>query len=101
MKAKVRHMVVFNLKHPKGSALEKKFLEDSESILGSIPYAENFMVCREVSPKNGFDYGFSFDFLTEEDYQKYNADPSHVKYVNERWLEEVIDFMEVDLQELP
>ena len=100
MKAEIRHMVVFKLLHSKGSEEEKKFLEDSASILGSIPYAAKFMVCEEVSPKNGFDYGFSFDFLTKEDYEKYNNDPRHIDYVNKRWLKEVAEFMEVDLKEV-
>jgi len=100
MKAEVRHMVVFKLKHPKGSPEEKKFLDDSESILGGIPYAAKFMVCREVSPKNEYDFGFSFDFITEEDYQNYNADQRHVNFVQERWMKEVDEFMEVDLKEL-
>ena len=99
MKAKIRHMVMFKLIHPKGSVKEKEFLDDSARILGGIPYAADFMVCHEVSPKNGFDYGFSFDFLEEEDYQKYNADSRHVNYVHERWLKEVADFMEIDLKE--
>jgi len=97
MKAAIRHMVVFNLTHLKDSAEEKNFLEDSVKVLGSIPYAANFMLCREVSPKNGFDYGFSFDFMSKEDYEKYNNDPSHVEYVKERWLKEVTEFMEIDL----
>jgi len=100
MKAEIRHMVVFKLKHPKGSEEEKKFLDDSEVILGAIPYAKRFMVCQEVSPKNDFDYGFSFDFMTQEDYEKYNADPRHIDYVKERWLKEVTDFMEVDLRQV-
>ena len=98
MKAEIRHMVVFNLMHPEGSEEEKEFLEDSVRILGSIPFASDFMLCREVSPKNGFDYGLSFDFASEEDYEKYNNDPRHVEYVNERWLKEVTDFMEIDLK---
>jgi len=99
MKAAIRHMVVFDLIHPEGSEEEKKFLEDSVRILGSIPYAKNFMLCHEVSPKNGFDFGFSFDFMTKEDYEKYNNDPRHVEYVKERWLKEVTEFMEIDLKQ--
>ena len=99
MKAKIRHMVVFNLMHPKGSEKEKAFLDDSIQILGGIQFVDEFMACCEVSPKNGFDYGFSFDFLEEDDYQNYNTDPRHVNYVNERWLKEVADFMEIDLKE--
>jgi len=98
MKAEIRHMVVFKLTHAKGSEQEKKFFEDSERILKSIPYATDFMICNEVSAKNGFDYGFSFDFMSDEDYQKYNNDPRHINYVNERWLKEVTEFMEIDLK---
>ncbi len=100
MKQAIRHMVVFKLKHAKGSAEEAKFLQDSEEVLGAIPFVQHYAQCVEVSPKNGFDYVFSFEFANNEDYQSYNVHPDHVKYVQERWLPEVADFMEIDLQEM-
>jgi len=100
MKATVRHMVVFNLKYPKDSEEAKQFLADSREILGSIPYASEYMQCYEISPKNTYDYGFSFDFPSPEDYERYNQDPRHVQYVNERWNNEVTQFLEIDFSEI-
>ncbi|MDL2237641.1 Dabb family protein [Christensenellaceae bacterium OttesenSCG-928-K19] len=100
MKAKVRHMVAFTLIHPKDSPEAKKFIEDSARILGSIPYAAEFIQCYEVSPKNNYDYGFSFDFMTEEDYDRYNNDPVHLDYVEQYWKKQVSAFFEMDLCEL-
>lgn len=100
MKPEIRHMVVFNLKYPKDSPQAKQFIEDSKTILGAIPYAETYDQCYEVSPKNGYDYGFCFDFNSADDYQAYNNHPAHVQYVKERWDNEVTEFMEIDFKEI-
>ena len=96
MDCEIRHMLAFRLKYPKDSAEAKQFIADSKEILGAIPAASRFEVFYEVSPKNSFDYGFSFDFATPADYEAYNNNPAHVRYVQERWLKEVEDFMEID-----
>jgi hypothetical protein len=51
---------------------------------------------REVSPKNGFRFGISMEFADEDAYAAYNANPDHVRFVEERWLAEVADFLEID-----
>src|ERR1700733_2300751 len=95
----IRHMVIFNLKYPKGSLEAEKFLNDGKSILSSIPAVQNFGVFRQVSTKNDYDYGFSMDFSNQEDYDSYNGHPLHVKFVQERWLLEVARFLEIDFQQ--
>jgi len=97
---KIIHMVVFSLKHEKESLAEAKFLEDGLKILSTIPVVENFRVLKQVSQKNDFDFGFSMEFASEKDYQEYNDHPDHVAFVEERWLKEVDDFMEIDFEEL-
>jgi hypothetical protein len=92
----IRHMVIFNLKHPIDSSEAVKFLNDGEEILSSIPTVRNFRVFRQVSPKNDYDYGFSMDFVSQEDYDTYNEHPLHVQFVQERWLTEVERFLEID-----
>lgn len=92
----IRHMVIFNLKYPKGSAQAETFLEDGQAILSSIPVVRNFGVFRQVSPKNDYEYGFSMDFSSQEDYDAYNGHPLHVQFVQERWLTEVERFLEID-----
>jgi hypothetical protein len=100
MKAKIRHMVVFNLKYPKDSPQAKQFLEDAKRILSAIPYVEDYMQCYQISPKSKFDYALSLDFMTAEDYEKYSVDPIHMQYVEERWLKEVTDVLEIDFEEI-
>ena len=51
---------------------------------------------REVSPKNGFRFGLSMEFADQAAYDGYNEHPAHVAFVQERWLPEVSDFLEVD-----
>jgi hypothetical protein len=92
---RIRHTVSFTLAHPAGSAEERDFL-DAARQLGAIPGVEAFEVLSEVSPKNEFRYGISMEFADQAAYQGYNAHPDHVRFVEERWLKEVADFLEID-----
>jgi len=95
----IRHTVVFNLKHGKGSAEEKKFLADA-LVLTEIPGVEAFEQLRQVSPKNSFGFGFSMEFADQAAYDAYNVHPLHVAFVRDRWVPEVSDFMEIDYVKL-
>jgi hypothetical protein len=95
----IRHTVVFRLKHPAGSAQEEKFLADA-LCLTSIPGVEKFERLRQTSPKNGFRFGFSMEFADAADYQAYSAHPTHCRFVEERWIPEVEEFMEIDYEPL-
>jgi Stress responsive A/B Barrel Domain len=53
-------------------------------------------VVREVSPKNDFRFGISMEFADEDAYAAYSAHPDHVRFVEQRWLAEVADFVEID-----
>ncbi|MDF2926508.1 MAG: Stress responsive alpha-beta barrel domain protein [Paenibacillaceae bacterium] len=97
-KQAVRHMVIFNLKHPAGSAEAETFLKDGEKILTTIPVVRFFEVFRQVSAKNDYQYGFSMEFNNAADYEAYNNHPAHVKFVEERWKTEVDRFLEIDFQ---
>ena len=91
----IRHTVVFNLKHGKGSAEERKFLDDA-LVLAEIPGVNAFERLRQVSPKNNYSFGFSMEFDDQAAYDIYNAHPLHVAFVRDRWVPEVSDFMEID-----
>jgi len=95
----IRHTVVFRLKHPKGSAEEKAFLADAD-VLKTIPGVEKFEKLRQVSAKNGYAYGFSMEFADAAAYQGYNDHPEHVRFVKERWVPEVEEFLEIDYERL-
>jgi len=56
-------------------------------------------VLRQVGSKNDFTYGISMEFTDQAGYDGYNEHPSHVRFVEERWLPEVAEFLELDYAE--
>jgi hypothetical protein len=91
----IRHTVVFKLKHSKGSAEERSFL-DAAMKLAAIPGVEKLECLKQISPKNNFDFGLSMEFANQQAYDRYNNHPDHTAFVQSRWLKEVVDFMEID-----
>jgi hypothetical protein len=92
---RIRHTVAFRLVHAEGSDEARGFLETAAS-LAALPGVEAFELMREVSPKNPYRYGISMEFADQAAYDGYNEHPEHVRFVNERWLVEVADFLEID-----
>jgi hypothetical protein len=97
---RIRHTVSFELRHPSGSDAERDFLE-AAARLGEIPGVEAFDILAEVSPKNEFRFGISMEFADAAAYDAYNAHPDHVRFVEERWMTEVADFLEIDYAAIP
>ena len=91
----IKHTVTFTLRHPSGSLEEKTFLEAGMA-LARIPTVKHFECLRQTSCKSSFTFGFSMDFNTEEDYQAYNDHKDHLAFVNNHWIPEVVDFLELD-----
>jgi hypothetical protein len=98
-KGEIQHMVIFNLPYPEGSDEAKKFLADGTRILTGIPTVRNFQAFKQVSAKNDYQYGFSMVFSNQEDYTTYNNHPDHVAFVQDRWLNEVTGYLEIDFQQ--
>ena len=94
----IQHMVIFNLPYPGGSAEATKFLKDGTRILSGIPVVRDFQAFKQVSPKNDYQYGFSMVFSNQADYTTYNEHPDHVAFVQDRWMKEVSDFLEIDFK---
>jgi hypothetical protein len=92
---RIRHTVAFTLVHENGSAEERDFLEAAER-LATIPGVEAFELLAEVSPKNGYRFGISMEFADRSAYDRYNDHPDHVSFVQQRWLSEVSEFLEID-----
>ena len=92
---RVRHTVAFTLVHEDGSAEERDFLEAAEH-LATIPGVEAFELLAEVSPKNGYRFGISMEFADRSAYDRYNEHPDHIRFVQQRWLAEVSEFLELD-----
>ena len=92
---RIRHTVVFTLAHPEGSPEEADFLATGAQ-LAAIPGVEAFEILRETSPKNSYRFGISMEFAGPGAYTAYNEHPDHVRFVQERWLSEVSEFLELD-----
>ena len=92
---RIRHTVAFTLAHGEGSAEERDFLEAAEK-LATIPGVEVFELLAEVSPKKGYRFGITMEFADRTAYNRYNEHPDHVRFVEERWLSEVREFLELD-----
>jgi hypothetical protein len=92
---RIRHTVTFTLDHPEGSVGERDFLE-AATRLAAVPGVESFELLNEVSPKNRYRFGISMEFADRRAYERYNEHPDHVSFVQERWLSEVSDFLELD-----
>ncbi|MBN8825043.1 MULTISPECIES: Dabb family protein [unclassified Spirosoma] len=94
---RIRHTVVFKLKHANGSSEERNFLT-SASALSFIDGVENFELLKQISQKNSYDWGISMEFASQAIYDCYNQHPDHVTFVENRWLKEVDHFLEIDYQ---
>lgn len=93
--AAIVHSVFFTLKHEAASAAESDFFAKANKLV-SIPGVKHFQVLKEVSPKNPYTFGFSMEFATQADYDRYNNHPDHVSFVQEVWVNEVAEFQEID-----
>jgi hypothetical protein len=91
----IRHTVVFRLRHTRGSEAELSFLVAARE-LASIPGVQRFELLHQVGTKNDFTFGLSMEFDGAVEYEAYNTHPSHVAFVQSRWLSEVEHFLEID-----
>ena len=93
----IRHIVPFRLKHPAGSPEEADFIATVLK-LGAIPDVEQLEVLKQIGTKNSFTHAVSMEFASMAVYQAYNAHPFHVAFVEGRWIPEVVEFAEIDLE---
>jgi hypothetical protein len=91
----IRHTVVFRLKHPAGSEAERDFLAAAQALV-SIPGVAKFELLRQVGKNCAYTFGISMEFADADVYARYDDHPAHVRFVQERWLAEVADFLEID-----
>lgn len=93
----IRHTVVFRLKHAPGSDAERDFLR-AACELASIPGVQKFECLRQVSAKNPYSFGLSMEFADTAAYAFYSDHPEHTAFVQQRWIPEVAEFMEIDYE---
>ncbi|MFZ2278969.1 MAG: Dabb family protein [Prosthecobacter sp.] len=91
----IRHTVAFRLKHAPGSAAERDFLL-AACELAKIEGVQKFECLRQTSVKNSFTFGLSMEFADAAAYAFYSEHPEHTAFVQQRWIPEVVEFMELD-----
>lgn len=96
----ITHSVIFSLKHPRHSAEEKHFFDRAKQ-LSAIPGVQQFECLEQFNPKNKFAFGLSMVFENETVYAEYNSHPAHVAFIQECWLNDVTDFLEIDYKAMP
>jgi Stress responsive A/B Barrel Domain len=92
---RIRHTVSFTLRHATGSPDEASFLAAAQS-LAAIDGVEAFELLRQVGSKSAFRFGIAMEFADDTAYEAYNEHPEHIRFVAERWVPEVTDFLELD-----
>ena len=96
----IYHSVFFKLKHAKNSQEETYFLEAAKQ-LAHIPGVRNFQVLKQTSPKNNFEYGLLMEFTDTKTYDEYSKHTDHVSFINDFWIKDVEDFLEIDYEQFP
>lgn len=94
----ITHSVFFILKHDEGSIEEAAFLKQAME-LTSISTVLNFQCARQVSPKNKYKLALIMQFEDQAGYDYYNNHPDHRRFVENIWLPQVEDFLELDYEE--
>ena len=64
--------------------------------LAEIDGVNDFEVLRQVGQKNNFTHCLSMYFDDQSAYDSYNNHPDHLAFVNDVWLPNVADFLELD-----
>lgn len=92
----IRHTVTFSLVHDADSDAERDFLDTAARELASIPGVTDFTISRQVSAKSPLRFHFAMGFADQAAYDAYDIHPTHVGFVEGRWVPEVSDFQELD-----
>jgi hypothetical protein len=93
----ITHSVFFKLKISKDSSEEKAFL-NACSKLSTIFGVKNFLMLKQTSPKNDFDYGLKMEFDNQESYNSYKEHPHHALFLKMYWVDYVDKFIEIDYE---
>jgi hypothetical protein len=88
----IQHTVVFRLN---ADADADHFFTRARE-LAVIRGVEDFEVLRQVGQKNDFTHALSMYFDDQSAYDSYNDHPDHLAFVNDVWLSNVADFLELD-----
>lgn len=93
----IRHSVILKFKDEISAADQQAFFAASKE-LANIPNVQKFEMLTQTSPKNTFDYGISMEFDNQEQYDFYSNHPDHVAFIQNFWIKNVADFLEIDYE---
>jgi Stress responsive A/B Barrel Domain len=88
----IQHTVVFRMNN--GADIDHFFARARE--LATIGGVNDFEVLRQVGRKNEFTHSLSMYFDDQSAYDTYTSHPDHRAFVNDVWLPNVADFLELD-----
>ena len=91
------HSVIFKLYHPKESSEEAEFFIAALK-LANIPGVKKFEILKQTSPNNKYDYGIIMQFANKEIYGEYSIHPDHILFIQDYWINGVVDFLEIDFE---
>ena len=88
----IQHTVAFRL----NERADENAFWTGVATLETLDGVLDFSVLRQVGQKNNFTHALSMYFETQDDYDAYNSHPMHVAFVEELWIPNVADFIELD-----
>jgi len=91
----IQHTVAFRLSPDADASAFWNGVATLEQIEGVV----DFKVLEQVGSKNDFTHALSMFFETRANYDTYNDHPTHVAFVQELWLPNVAEFIELDYVE--
>jgi heme-degrading monooxygenase HmoA len=97
MQKNIRHSVIFNFKDGVSPSDETAFFNAAKE-LAKIPGVQGFELLKQTSKKNPYAYGISMEFATQVLYEQYNNHPAHTQFIQNHWLKQVADFLEIDYE---
>lgn len=99
MQTNIRHSVIFKFKDTISPSDETAFFNAAKE-LAQIPGVQRFELLKQTSKKNPYAYGISMEFATQTLYEQYNNHPAHTLFIQNHWLKNVADFLEIDYEEM-
>ena len=88
----IQHTVVFRMR----AGADAADFFAAARMLATIDGVKDLEVLRQVGQKSDFTHGLSMYFDDQTAYDGYNTHPHHVAFVNDVWLPNVADFLELD-----
>jgi hypothetical protein len=93
----IRHSVILKFKDEISVGDKQAFFAASRE-LAKIPNVQKFEMLMQTNPKNKFEYGISMEFDNQEQYDIYNNHPDHQDFIQNFWIKNVADFLEIDYE---